>query len=731
LILFELLSGGTYPFPKYRNPSKADLDQMLRDRRQGPPTLRRLNSAVSPAVESIIQKCLEPDPVRRYQNARELREDLERQRHDLPLKYASEPSLRERARKWRKRHPRLTSLTSALVIAGFVLVGCVAVFSVQMARQTALAYHDQAALAHQSLQDNLRTAQFLFNKRELERDDWNKGTQACEVALKPYQEVLEAAGKSQSWKDLPIVQYLEKGAQQELPSELGELLLLQAYGIKRREAPPGTRSTPSRQQLALAMDLNHRAERLLGEDSQTMWKQRAELARLLGEADEEQKARDKITQTRKRTAQDHYLSAFAFREQGRNRAALFDLEKATLLDPQNYSAWILKGNCEIDLGREAEALASYTAAIARRPELAYPWLNRGIVYLKRRLWLLALDDLNRAVELNPNLAAAYLNRAQAHEGLRNFDAALADVSKVIDSLHAQQPDAYFKRANYLNVLKRRDTFLLRASAVFQGPVPLLAGAATFAGRPLVAAVSAFTAQSLVRDINQDVEDGLAVQPTDSHGWIVRGLTRLQLPEDSQSALAALARFDSVWNPVTLFRVVHRHATLLAAMADFDEALKLNPQSFDALQNKAHVLAARLNRNQEALEVLNEAVQLNPDFVEARSGRGVVLARLGKFEEARADAEQALLMNQEAPILYQVAGIFALTSKKHPEDLDRAFYLLSRALRSGFGWDLLGIDPELQPIKHTPRFKNLVAAAKALYTANLQSARNPSTKAQSN
>ena len=74
--------------------------------------LRRWNRAVTPAVESIVRHCLEPDPGRRYQSARQLKEDLERHLENLPLQHAPEPSLRERAAKWRRRHPRLASTTT-------------------------------------------------------------------------------------------------------------------------------------------------------------------------------------------------------------------------------------------------------------------------------------------------------------------------------------------------------------------------------------------------------------------------------------------------------------------------------------------------------------------------------------------------------------------------------------------------------------------------------------------
>jgi len=71
------------------------------------PDVRRWNQTVTPAVESIIHHCLETDPQRRYQNARELSEDLERHLAHRPLKSAHEPSLRERMAKWARRHPTL------------------------------------------------------------------------------------------------------------------------------------------------------------------------------------------------------------------------------------------------------------------------------------------------------------------------------------------------------------------------------------------------------------------------------------------------------------------------------------------------------------------------------------------------------------------------------------------------------------------------------------------------
>jgi tetratricopeptide (TPR) repeat protein len=133
----------------------------------------------------------------------------------------------------------------------------------------------------------------------------------------------------------------------------------------------------------------------------------------------------------------------------------------------------------------------------------------------------------------------------------------------------------------------------------------------------------------------------------------------------------------------------------------------------ALQNCAHVLGEQLGRTEEALEFLNKAVALYPDYVPVRGGRGILLARLGKREPAQRDAEECVLLDSKPSTLYQVAGIYALTCKQYPVDRHEALRLLSSALLKGYGLDRVDKDADFAPLRAYPEYGRLLAAVRAL------------------
>ncbi|MBI1324705.1 protein kinase [bacterium] len=96
------------------------LRQTLELRRIPVPPLRDIAPDVTPALDNVIRKCLDPDPARRYVSAAHLSEDLRAIAADKPARYAYEP-ISSRVRRGFRLYARPVASTlafSVLMIAG-------------------------------------------------------------------------------------------------------------------------------------------------------------------------------------------------------------------------------------------------------------------------------------------------------------------------------------------------------------------------------------------------------------------------------------------------------------------------------------------------------------------------------------------------------------------------------------------------------------------------------------
>jgi tetratricopeptide (TPR) repeat protein len=280
--------------------------------------------------------------------------------------------------------------------------------------------------------------------------------------------------------------------------------------------------------------------------------------------------------------------------------------------------------------------------------------------------------------LRPGFFGTLFNRGMARYRLGQVAEAEADFDRAI-GLRPEWADAYFQRALAREARDRHaDAMDDLNRSLERGHTPT----AVYFQRSRVYKQMGDTAAA-----EREFAEGMKAVPTDERGWMAR-------------ALARLYRGDPA-----------------GALADFDQALRLNPTLILALQGKAHLLS-KSGKTAEATQALTRIIDLNPDSPDAWSGRGVLRARTGDRDGALADAREALRQSERPATKYQVAGIYGLMSKTHPEDRREAFSLLDGALRGGFGFDLLDKDPELDPIRKDPEFRKIVDAARA-YRASLK------------
>jgi serine/threonine protein kinase/Tfp pilus assembly protein PilF len=630
VILYELLTK-RYPFTGQAGSSAELIAGMIQERRQPPPSLRRFNRAVTPAVEAIVRHCLEPDPARRYQSARQLKEDLERQLENQPLQHIPDPSLRERAGKWMRRHPRVASLTTLMVTSTALLFG---VLGLAYARGERLANLEAKAEVTRLLEDR-NAVRYLLAGRTGDAAQVEAGVEAARGLLGRYG-VLDRA----DWRQAAAVRRLSAADRESLDESVEELLLLLAGGLTLQAA--GQPDDARAEGLAVALRLNERAEADAGgRASRALLLQRAEIRRLLGSADESKRLRERAEAAPLKSATGYYLAAADLIAKGRTQRAVSLLMEAVEHDPQAFWCWFLLGVCYDGRGQMVEAVACYDTCLAIAPASPWAYFNRGLARLRLGRAESAVADFDRAIALQPSMSEAHVHRALAHVALKKYDEAIRGLDAALEQ---GAPDAYvrFLRADARERKGDRD------------------GA------------------------KKDREEAMRREPTDEKGWQVRAFARLN--SDPRGALA-----------------------------DIDRALRINPRSLTALQNKAHVLS-KLGQNKEAAAALDRALEWYPDSVKARAGRAVLRARLGRRAEAHDDVVECMARDRSPLTVYQLAGVYALTSRAENDDRKQAFRLLTSALERGCGFDLLESDRDLDPIRDLPEFKKLVEACRAIRPA---------------
>jgi eukaryotic-like serine/threonine-protein kinase len=636
VILYELLTG-RHPFPTPRGPVDEVLPQMIADRQVPPPGMRQSNKRVSPAVEAIVRRCLNPDPARRYQTARALQEDIQRHLDDLPLKHTSEPSFRERVGKWVRRHPRLMSATSVGLFATCFLAIVTTGLLVRQGQLRRL----EASESFRTLSDEVRQADFLLGSRDADPRQLEEGMALCQNALGRYH-VLE----DPSWLTSGRARPLADTDRRRLREDIGEILFLWARAVSWQV---GTTADASKRAelIAFALRLNTLAEGSYDREAipRAWWLQRADLEALAGHDSDAQRLREAARAVPLRTPKERLMMISDRLDKSPRRELFAFMRGATSggrpgvdqLDTSDYASWLMLGNVYVQLSRPDEAASCYGIGISLRPDLYWSYFNRGLLSLEQKDFAQALVDFDRMIALRPDLTVAYINRALARLGLGYYQAAIDDLTRALESSECPTR-ALFLRA------RARDRLGDREGA------------------------------------QRDRAEGLRLQPEDELSWITRGLAKL--PADPQGALA-----------------------------DFDAALELNPHSQPALQNKASVLSEQLGRTEEAVRVLDTAIEHHPDSVNALAGRGVLLGRLGRREAALSDAHAALAIDDSAGTLYQVAGLYALTSRQNPDDRLEALRLMAAALRKDSSWlKVVPTDPDLDAVRDQPDFLELLRAS---------------------
>jgi serine/threonine protein kinase/Flp pilus assembly protein TadD len=415
VVLYEALTGQCR-FPDRSGTGLEMLSAMLADRRR-PPEIHY----PSPALAAVLRACLHPDPARRYSSAAALRDDLARHRDDRRLLVAREPFSLERARKWARRHPRLSS-GSTVAAAAAVLLGLVAIagYSAWRGNQELKAREARTAVARARDEVGPLVADSHGPTGQL-----REARRRALDALGPY-DLPESTG----WLGGANVRRLPPAAVDPLRADVAVLLAYAAdatgYLAAREPDAPVRRALFDE-----ALTLNERAGAAYPsvDPVDPFVRQRQWLLESAGRSDEARRVARELDHTASTPRLAEFFSALVDIRERRYQQAADSMDRLTDRGPPNWGVWSELGTARLRLGQYDRAADAFLVAGAIARDTPWPHFYRGVALLQAGRFESAIDSLDRFLARVDTEPDVWINRAIAHIHLKQWEAALRDLGQ--------------------------------------------------------------------------------------------------------------------------------------------------------------------------------------------------------------------------------------------------------------------------------------------------------------
>ncbi|MCA9804139.1 MAG: hypothetical protein KC777_19355 [Cyanobacteria bacterium HKST-UBA02] len=124
----------------------------------------------------------------------------------------------------------------------------------------------------------------------------------------------------------------------------------------------------------------------------------------------------------------HDMRARCYITLEQNQKARTELEKANKIDPQGWR-YRRVGEIDCQLGKQDQAMASFTRAIETGPKDVWNYRARGDLLFRQKRYVQALSDYNQAVKIVPKEPGPYGVRSKIYDKLGKKDLAKKDLEK--------------------------------------------------------------------------------------------------------------------------------------------------------------------------------------------------------------------------------------------------------------------------------------------------------------
>ena len=371
---------------------------------------------------------------------------------------------------------------------------------------------------------------------------------------------------------------------------------------------------------------------------------------------------------RKFLAIAYFNRGIAYGRLGRREEARRDYDQAVRLDPELAGAYEARGFEHHLSGEYDKAVNDFNESIRLNPNAAIALVNRGTIYANQGRLDEATADLNEAVRAEPNNPEIFMRRGWAYQLKGDYSAARASIQAAIriDPQRAASVDQFgLIRSDVLsqNILHQPSPAILDRNlqetlynrfpktGTKRSPTPL----------PLQIFVAQTNAYTL---LNQGIAALERHEPEEAIKYLDQAL---QQQPDFGNRRAILANRGNAYLDLRRWQ---------KARKDYDEAIKLDPRFVEALLSRALVFRA-VDDWDSSLQDCNAAIAIDPTYARAYSERAIAYLYRKQVADAAKDCEAALYWQKNVPEIYLVRSrVFCAQGdyQKALGDLNRAVEL---------------------------------------------------------
>ena len=275
-----------------------------------------------------------------------------------------------------------------------------------------------------------------------------------------------------------------------------------------------------------------------------------------------------------------------------------------------------------------EAIQLISDSIAMDSTNASLYVHRAKAYFANEQVGQAMVDINKSLQLDPSSIETYLLLADVYYALGDQDNIASTLNKAVE-INPLDARPLVKLAE-LNLLQQNFNLAI-------GYVDKALGLSSY--NPRAYFVKGMCYMAAKQDTVNALKNFQLASEQDANFYDpVQQISRIYAVQQPLYAMDYLRKAQQQFPdfPTTRYELalyLQSHGEPEEALLHYDTMLMQRPDDYIVLFNKGYVNYVYLENNQTALDYFNQALEVNPDYLDAKYNKGRVLEQMGDYSQA--------------------------------------------------------------------------------------------------